>query len=56
MENNISNLEKKYYVETFGCQMNVHESEKVAGILVSMGYVETFERAQAKIIVFKSIL
>ncbi|MBQ4072643.1 MAG: tRNA (N6-isopentenyl adenosine(37)-C2)-methylthiotransferase MiaB [Clostridia bacterium] len=55
MENLItSNLENKYYIETFGCQMNVHESEKVAGILVSLGYEETKERAQAKIIVFNT--
>ncbi len=47
-------LEKKYYIETFGCQMNVHESEKVAGILVNLGYVETKVRAEAKIIVFNT--
>ena len=49
-----SSLEKKYYIETFGCQMNVHESEKVAGILVNLGYVETKVRAEAKIIVFNT--
>ena len=47
-------MEKKYYIETFGCQMNVHESEKLAGILVKMGYVETTERAQANVIVFNT--
>ena len=45
---------EKYYIETFGCQMNVHESEKLAGVLVSMGYEETTERAQAKVIVFNT--
>ncbi len=44
----------RYYIETFGCQMNVHESEKLAGVLVSMGYEETLERAQASIIVFNT--
>jgi len=29
---------KKFYIETFGCQMNVHDSEKVIGTLVSRGY------------------
>jgi tRNA-2-methylthio-N6-dimethylallyladenosine synthase len=29
---------KKFYIETFGCQMNVHDSEKVIGTLVSQGY------------------
>lgn len=45
---------KYYYIETFGCQMNVHESEKIAGILVKMGYTETKERAQAHVIVFNT--
>jgi tRNA-2-methylthio-N6-dimethylallyladenosine synthase len=38
---------KKFYLETFGCQMNVHDSEKVIGTLVSEGYrrVETVEEA-----------
>ena len=49
-----TSLENKYYIETFGCQMNVHESEKVAGILVALGYEETKEKAQAKIIVFNT--
>ena len=29
---------KPFYIETFGCQINVHDSEKVAGILMSRGY------------------
>ena len=38
---------KTFYLETFGCQMNVHDSEKVVGTLVSEGYrrVETVEEA-----------
>jgi tRNA-2-methylthio-N6-dimethylallyladenosine synthase len=38
---------KKFYLETFGCQMNVHDSEKVIGTLESRGYeqVETPEAA-----------
>ena len=27
-----------YYIKTFGCQMNIHESEKLAGMLNSLGY------------------
>src|SRR3954469_14662111 len=30
--------EKTFYLETFGCQMNAHDSEKVVGTLVSQGY------------------
>jgi tRNA-2-methylthio-N6-dimethylallyladenosine synthase len=29
---------KKFYIETFGCQMNVHDSEKVIGTLLAQGY------------------
>jgi len=29
---------KPFYIETFGCQMNVHDSEKVAGVLMARGY------------------
>ena len=39
---------KTFYIETFGCQMNAHDSEKVIGTLVSKGYtqVETAEAAE----------
>src|ERR1039458_8553135 len=39
--------QKTFYLETFGCQMNVHDSEKVIGTLVHEGYrqVQTVEQA-----------
>ncbi len=39
---------KTFYIETFGCQMNVHDSEKVAGKLLASGYsqVESVEDAE----------
>ncbi|MEO5927018.1 MAG: tRNA (N6-isopentenyl adenosine(37)-C2)-methylthiotransferase MiaB [Bryobacteraceae bacterium] len=39
---------KTFYIETFGCQMNAHDSEKVVGTLVGQGYsqVETPEEAE----------
>jgi tRNA-2-methylthio-N6-dimethylallyladenosine synthase len=39
--------QKTFYIETFGCQMNVHDSEKVIGTLLRQGYrqVETVEEA-----------
>ena len=42
--------EKKFYLETFGCQMNAHDSEKVIGTLIHEGYaqVETVEDAPHK--------
>ena len=38
---------KTFYLETFGCQMNAHDSEKVAGLLVGRGYrrVSSYEEA-----------
>jgi tRNA-2-methylthio-N6-dimethylallyladenosine synthase len=39
---------RKFYIETFGCQMNAHDSEKVVGTLVERGYeqVETVDDAE----------
>ena len=39
--------QKTFYLETFGCQMNVHDSEKVVGTLMAQGYrqVSTVEEA-----------
>jgi tRNA-2-methylthio-N6-dimethylallyladenosine synthase len=40
-------VQKTFYLETFGCQMNAHDSEKVVGTLISEGYrqVPTVEEA-----------
>ena len=40
-------MEKTFYIETFGCQMNAHDSEKVIGTLLHEGYsrVDTPEAA-----------
>ena len=39
--------QKTFYLEIFGCQMNVHDSEKVVGTLLAQGYrqVSTVEEA-----------
>lgn len=44
----------KYYIKTYGCQMNVHESEKLAGMLMSLGYTETDKMENADLIVFNT--
>src|SRR5207244_9864502 len=43
----MSAAEKTFYLETFGCQMNAHDSEKVVGTLLAQGYrqVPTVEAA-----------
>ncbi|MEG2687738.1 MAG: tRNA (N6-isopentenyl adenosine(37)-C2)-methylthiotransferase MiaB, partial [Clostridia bacterium] len=42
-----------YKIVTYGCQMNVHESEKIAGLLNSLGYTDAGENA-ADIVVFNT--
>lgn len=50
----MENIDKKYLITTYGCQMNIHESEKIAGILVKMGYKETTIEEEADVIVFNT--
>ncbi len=46
--------QKYYYIKTYGCQMNVHESEKLAGMLMSLGYSETDDINKSDVIVFNT--
>ncbi len=50
----MENCAKKYLITTYGCQMNLHESEKLAGILTSMGYESTSKENEADVIVFNT--
>ena len=43
-----------YHIITFGCQMNVHESEKIAGMLEEMGYKHSDDISNADIVVFNT--
>ncbi|MEG2084867.1 MAG: tRNA (N6-isopentenyl adenosine(37)-C2)-methylthiotransferase MiaB [Clostridia bacterium] len=43
-----------YKIVTYGCQMNIHESEKMSGILESLGYTEAENVETADIIVFNT--
>jgi tRNA-2-methylthio-N6-dimethylallyladenosine synthase len=45
---------KSFYVETFGCQMNVHDSEKVSGVLLSRGYRMVDDPASADVVFFNT--
>ena len=47
-------MSEKYHIVTYGCQMNVHESEKIAGILRGLGYEETKTIENADIILFNT--
>ena len=42
---------KKFFIKTFGCQMNVNDSEKIAGILAEKGYVKVASVEEADVIV-----
>src|SRR3712207_3097450 len=45
---------KRFHVTTFGCQMNEHDSERMKGMLESLGYVEAPARADADLILFNT--
>jgi len=44
----------KYFIKTFGCQMNVHESEKLSGMLEDLNYTKTDDIKSADIIIFNT--
>lgn len=44
----------KYCIITYGCQMNLHESEKISGILTKLGYTSTDNELEADVIVFNT--
>ncbi|MGD1021332.1 MAG: tRNA (N6-isopentenyl adenosine(37)-C2)-methylthiotransferase MiaB [Candidatus Sulfotelmatobacter sp.] len=46
--------QKTFYLETFGCQMNVHDSEKVIGTLVHEGYQQVQTVEQADLILYNT--
>jgi tRNA-2-methylthio-N6-dimethylallyladenosine synthase len=45
---------KRFHVTTFGCQMNEHDSERMKGMLESLGYAEAPERGDADLILFNT--
>jgi tRNA-2-methylthio-N6-dimethylallyladenosine synthase len=45
---------RRYHVTTFGCQMNEHDSERLKGMLDSLGYEECAARADADLILFNT--
>ena len=47
-------MSRTYTVETYGCQMNVHDSERIAGLLDEAGFVPADSGTQADIVVFNT--
>jgi tRNA-2-methylthio-N6-dimethylallyladenosine synthase len=46
--------EKTFYLETFGCQMNAHDSEKVVGTLISEGYRQVSSVEEAGLVLYNT--
>ena len=46
--------QKKFYNFVMGCQMNAHDSEKLAGMLTEMGYVETTDESEADFVIYNT--
>src|SRR5688572_13257946 len=47
-------MARKYLIETFGCQMNVHDSERMAGLLEQAGFEATDEAQDADVVVINT--
>ncbi|MCM8710658.1 tRNA (N6-isopentenyl adenosine(37)-C2)-methylthiotransferase MiaB [Clostridium sp. SYSU_GA19001] len=47
-------LNLKYFIETWGCQMNEEDSEKLSGMLKTLGYTKTDIKEEASIIIFNT--
>lgn len=45
---------KKYYIKTFGCQMNVYDSQRIAAILKSLGYAEASSLKNADLVILNT--
>ena len=45
---------EKFYIKTFGCQMNVYDSHRVASILKNLGMKEASSPKQADLIIFNT--
>jgi tRNA-2-methylthio-N6-dimethylallyladenosine synthase len=47
-------VERRYLIRTFGCQMNEHDSERIAGVLEADGMVRARDAAQAEVVVLNT--
>ena len=45
---------ESYFIVTYGCQMNAHDSEKLAGLLEEMGMTEAEDRTKADLVLFNT--
>ena len=54
MVRGLTHRPKSYHVVTYGCQMNAHDSEKIAGMLEEMGMTASEEREEADFVIFNT--
>ncbi|MBQ2880978.1 MAG: tRNA (N6-isopentenyl adenosine(37)-C2)-methylthiotransferase MiaB, partial [Clostridia bacterium] len=47
-------MRKKFFTQTFGCQQNVSDTEKIDGMLVQMGFEPTDNKEDADIIIYNT--
>ena len=47
-------MPRRYLIETFGCQMNFHDSERMAGLLEAAGYEQASEPGEADVVVLNT--
>lgn len=54
MKRNRFSIVKTFYIETFGCQMNAHDSEKVIGTLIAQGYQQVGSLDAAELVFYNT--
>ena len=47
-------MAKKYFIKTFGCQMNVYDSHRMAVMLENLGFVPTENQTEADLVLFNT--
>jgi tRNA-2-methylthio-N6-dimethylallyladenosine synthase len=50
----VEGVDRRYLIRTFGCQMNEHDSERIAGLLESNGYISTDRVGEAEVVVLNT--
>src|SRR3954454_10640289 len=54
MTRTLARVSRTYDVRTYGCQMNVHDSERIAGLLEEAGYLRAADDATPDVVVFNT--
>lgn len=54
LKNRLGEHKQTYFITTFGCQMNAHDSEKIKGILEAIGYKQAEEEKEADFVIYNT--